>query len=104
MLKRYLSFAALAMALAIHAGTFRIEGEDLNVRQGKTQIGQHARDYSNGKMVLALSRKTVMSESYQLDKAGKYQVWVRTLTQGGKWRNGELSINGQALGSFGDER
>ncbi|MBR4662971.1 MAG: hypothetical protein IKO93_03765, partial [Lentisphaeria bacterium] len=88
---------------AVHAGTFRIEGEDLAVKQGKTQIGKHARDYSNGKMVLALSRKTVLSGTYKLDKAGKYQIWVRTLTQGGKWRNGELSINGQALGSFGDE-
>ena len=92
MLKRYLSFAALAMTLAVHAGTFRIEGEDLTASQGKIQIGKHARDYSNGKMVLALSRKTVMSGSYKLDKTGKYQVWVRTLTPGGKWRNGELSI------------
>ena len=88
---------------AVHAGTFRIEGEDLTVRQGKTQIGQHARDYSNGKLVLPLSRKTVLSRSYKLDKAGKYQVWVRTFTMGGKWRNGELSINGQPLGIFGDE-
>ncbi len=88
---------------AVHAGTFRIEGEDLTASQGKIQIGNHAYDYSGGKMILATARSTVLTGSYKLDKAGKYQVWVRTLTQGGKWRNGELSINGQALGIFGDE-
>ena len=33
----------------------------------------------------------------------KYYVWVRTLTYGEKWRTGELSINGKAVGVFGDE-
>ncbi len=102
-MKKILGFAVLALACTIYAGTFRIEGEELTVQQGKVQIGQHAHSFSNGKVALTVAKETILIGSYNLDKAGKYHVWVRTFTQGGKWRNGELSINGQALGVFGDE-
>ena len=102
-MKKVMSLALLALAGIIRAEVFRVEGEELKVRQGKVQIGKHAYDFSKGKMVLPTEKDTVLAGSYNLDKAGKYQVWIRTFTQGGKWRSGELSINGQSLGKFGDE-
>ena len=102
-MKKVLSLALLALVGTIHAEAFRIEGEDLVVQQGNVQIGKHAYDFSKGKMVLPAEKGTVLAGSYMLDKAGKYHVWIRTFTQGGKWRSGELSINGQSLGKFGDE-
>ena len=102
MVKTILAFAALAVSFAVHAAAFRIEAENL-IQTGKWQIGQHAHNYSNGKMVIGLKRSGELSGNYKLSKAGKYQVWVRTMTQGQKWRKGTLSINGKELGSFGDE-
>ena len=103
MLKRVLSLAALVACSIVYAETFRIEAENFAIRQGKAQIGKHAYAYSNGQMALTTAKETVLGGIYRLDQAGKYQVWIRTFTQGEKWRNGELSINGQALGIFGDE-
>ena len=102
MIKKIFAFTALAVCFAVHAEAFRIEAENF-VPKGKWQIGQHARQYSNGKMILGLERKGELSGSCKLAKAGKYQVWVRTMTQGQKWRKGVLSINGTELGTFGDE-
>ena len=102
MMKKIFAFTALAVCFAVHAAAFRIEAENL-IPTGKWQIGQHARQYSNGKMIVGLERKGELKGSYKLAEAGKYQVWVRTMTQGQKWRKGNLSINGKELGSFGDE-
>ena len=102
-MKSILMVGALTMCCAaVHADTFRIEAEQLD-QQGKWQIGKHVRVYSDGKSVIAMESKAVLSGSYKLDKAGKYQVWVRTETRGQNWRKGLLSINGKELGSFGDE-
>ena len=103
MMKKMLIPIALTAACVLHAETFRIEGEDLAVTQGKVQIGKHALAFSGGKSVTVTAKETTLEGACKLEKAGKYQVWIRTFTQGGKWRNGELSINGQSLGKFGDE-
>ena len=103
MMKKMLIPVVLTAVCALHAETFRIEGEDLAVPQGKTKLGKHAAAFSGGKSITAAAKGTVLEGAYKLEKAGKYQVWVRTFTMGGKWRNGELSANGQALGKFGDE-
>lgn len=101
-MNRFLTGCLLAMGLIAHAESYRAEAEDFTP-QGKWQIGQHARYFSNAKCIVGMTKNGELTGSYNLAKAGKYQVWVRTETRGQKWRKGQLSINNKDLGSFGDE-
>jgi len=101
-MKKFMVLTVLALACSVYAETFRVEGENLAVQQGKVEIGKHATAYSNGKVALLRSGNTEVAGNYTLEKAGKYEVWVHTFSQGGNWRKGVLSINGKSLGSFGD--
>ena len=95
----------LAWSLALlgsvsFADNFRLEGEKINITP-KCKIGV-GREFSEGKYVILMEKKSSISGDFKLAKSGKYYVWARTMTYGEKWRTGELSINGQKIGTFGD--
>ena len=100
-MKQMLVWSLLLLGSVSFADAWRAEAEDLKASEGWQQgVGK---ELSGGKVMVAVRKGGTLAGDYKLARAGKYYVWVRTLTYGEKWRTGELSINGKAVGVFGDE-
>lgn len=100
-MKKLLVWGLVLAGAVSFADAWRVEAEDFKASDGWQQgVGK---DLGGGKVMVAVKRDAALSGDYRLDKAGKYHVWVRTVTYGEKWRTGELSINGKSVGMFGDE-
>lgn len=100
-MKQMLAWSLLLLGSVSFADAWRAEAEDFKASDGWQQgVGK---DLSGGKCMVALRKNGTLTADCKLAKAGKYYVWVRTLTYGEKWRTGELSINGKNAGVFGDE-
>ena len=92
----------VALVGSLFADTWRLEAEDF-ATEGKWTVGNHVYDYSNGKVLVATAQNSTIKGKYEVPKAGKYHVWVRTNTLGGNWRKGLLTVNGKDAGIFGDD-
>ena len=99
-------FIATVAACAIIAGAaeFRIEAESIGERASWGQgVGT---DPIGNKLIWSNNKKGPENTAvgvYNCPEAGRYYVWVRTLTFGEKYRKTEVKLNGKTVGKFGDE-
>ena len=100
-MKNLLICSLLVLGCAVFADTWRMEAEDF-ITEGKWVKGKHSINYSGEYVMVSTAAKSTLSGKYEIPKAGKYTVWVRTMTMGGNWRKGNISVNGKMSGEFGD--
>lgn len=100
-MKNLLICGLLALGCTVFAATFRMEAEDFD-QEGKWIKGKHSILHSNEYVIVADNKNSVVKGKYEIPAAGKYYVFVRTMTMGTNWRKGTLFVNGKQLGMFGD--
>ena len=100
-MKKIFVVAAMVIgAVALSATDFIVQVEKFpdaeNVKKSKMGSAY------NHEMVLFAAKQATMVGKLDIPEAGKYWVYVRDYTMGGKWRNGFVFINGKKIGKFGD--
>ena len=100
-MKKLLVVAAFAAA-ACMAAEYRIEAFTMNQAEG-SNWAKHCSG-TNGSMWYSPKKGNKLSGTFQMPKAGKYYVWVRTQTNNQNWRKIQVSVNGKSIGKFGDKR
>ena len=102
MKKLFLAVAALG-TLTLGALEFRIEPESFGNLNGWKSANDGGS--SGGKLLFSEAKGAdkIASATFSCPEAGKYYVWVKTLTFGENWRKVQIRVNGKSIGKFGDE-
>ncbi len=101
MKKMFLALLTGAAALC-GAAEYRIEANDMTQAEN-SEWRDHCAG-TNGHMLYATKKDSVLTGTYQIPEAGSYAVWVHTQTNNEGWRKVQLKINDASFGKFGDEK
>ena len=96
--KMVLLMFCLAMAFSAVASELRIEGKDFQ------KLGQWKLIFKNVILFSAVKGDDNVAICEWSIPDGTYHIWVRTFSHGGEWRKATLYINGEKIGTVGDEK
>ena len=98
-------FVAIAFAVVAGAGATEMLIKSAAISEkGEWTIGIN-KSAVGGKIIYSKKKgpENTASGTYNMPEAGKYYIWVQTLTYGEKWRKTDVKFNGKSVGKFGDE-
>ena len=102
-MKKLLVVAAFAIVAVAGATEMLIKAAAIS-EKGEWTIGIN-KSAVGGKIIYSKKKgaENIASGTYNMPEAGKYYIWVQTLTYGEKWRKTDVKFNGKSIGKFGDE-
>ena len=100
MKKLFIVGAMIAGAVALSATDFVVQIDKLPDAENVTKANMGS---ALGKKYVQFTAKgATLTGKINVPEAGKYWVYIRDYSQGGKWRCGILYIGDQKVGKFGD--